>query len=123
VAATELAGDQERQAGEEEEGEQEEGRGEEAGRGESARVPARSTPSYREVASDLLLQTFSVHGCRNLETAPASTANVVNLIFPFVLASTRPLRVCIEISNGGRGNVRAFRVACPRDRKRRDGKA
>ena len=56
-----------KQAGEEEGGQKE-------GRGESAGVPARSTPSYREVASDLFLQTFRVHGCRNLETAPASTA-------------------------------------------------
>ena len=51
----------------------------------SAGVPTRSTPSYREVASDLFLHTFSVHGCRNLETATASTANVMNLIFPLFL--------------------------------------
>ena len=47
-------------------------------------------------------------------TATASTANVMNLIFPFVLASTRPLRVSIEISNGGPGNVPHF-VSMPRE--------
>ena len=67
-----------KQAGEEEGGQKE-------GRGESAGVPARSTPSYREVASDLFLQTFRVHGCRNLETAPASTAKWWTTFFPLFL--------------------------------------